>query len=39
MDTLKLLLILLLLVSGRIESAQACKEGDEFWENTEIFVF
>lgn len=35
MDTLKLFLILLLLVSGGMEPAQACKEGEEFWADTE----
>lgn len=36
MNTLKLFLTLSLLVSGGMESAQACKEGEEeFWENTE----
>ena len=34
MNTLKLFLTLSLLVSGGMESAQACKEGEEeFWEN------
>lgn len=35
MNTLKLFLVLSLLVSGGMESAQACKEGEEFWADTE----